>query len=461
MIGVEKKAVEELRGRLHGQVVGAGEKGYDEARRLYNAMIDKRPALVARCRDVADVAAAIRFGRERGLDLAIRGGGHNGAGLGSVDGGIVIDLRGLNGVRVDPGARTATVQGGALISELDAATHAHGLATPAGIISTTGVGGLTLGGGHGYLSRKHGLTIDNLLSAEVVRADGRTVTASEREHPDLFWALRGGGGNFGVVTSFTLRLHPVRNVLGGPTLWPLEAAGDLLRWYRDFQPTAPEDVYGFFAFLTVPPVAPFPPELHSKKMCAIIWCLTGPKAQADDVFASAFRVAKPALHGVQELPYPVLQGAFDALYPPGDQWYWRGDFVVEIPDAAIARNLDFAARLPTGQSTMHLYPLGGAVKRVAPEDTAFSYREANWSQVIVGVDRDPSRAEALRSWAVGYWEAVHPYSAGGAYVNFMMDEGLPRIRATYRGNYERLARVKAKYDPDNVFHVNQNVRPAA
>ncbi len=460
MLRVEQDVVKELRGRLNGEVVGPGDRGYDEARRVHNAMIDRRPAAVARCRDAADVVAAIRFGRDHRLDIAVRGGGHNGAGLGTVDAGIVIDLRGLNAVRVDPAARTATVQGGALLGELDRATHQHGLATPAGIISTTGVGGLTLGGGHGYLTRKLGLTIDNLLSAEVVLADGRTVTASEREHPDLYWALRGGGGNFGVVTSFTLRLHPVSTVLGGPTLWPLEAAGDVLRWYREVQPTAPEDVFGFFAFLTVPPAPPFPAELHLKKMCGIVWCFTGAKAQADEVLASAFRVAKPALHGVQEMPYPMLQGAFDGLYPPGDQWYWRGDFVVEIPDAAIAKHLEYAARLPSVQSTMHLYPLGGAVKRLGNADTAFSYREANWSQVIVGVDRDPARAADLRAWAVEYWEALHPHSAGGAYVNFMMDEGQPRIRATSRGNYDRLSRVKATYDPENVFHVNQNIRPA-
>jgi FAD/FMN-containing dehydrogenase len=459
--GLGETGVNELRAQLRGEVVTPEDQGYEEARRLYNAMIDRRPAVVARCTGVADVTAALQFARERGLDVAIRGGGHNGAGFGSVDQGLVVDLGGMREVRVDAGARTATVEGGALMADLDRAAHAFGLATPAGIISTTGVGGLTLGGGHGYLTRKHGLTIDNLLSAQVVLADGRVVTASEDEHPDLFWALRGGGGNFGVVTSFTLRLHPLTTIVGGPTLWPLEAAGDLLRWYREYLPAAPDDIYGFFAFLTVPPVAPFPASLHLKKMCGIVWCCTGSRAQADEAFAAASRVAKPALHGVQELPYPALQGAFDALYPSGDQWYWRGDFVVEIPDAAIARHLEFAARLPSMQSTMHLYPIDGAAHRVARSDTAFSHREANWSQVIVGVDRDPARAADLRAWTIAYWEALHPYSGGGAYVNFMMDEGQERVRASYRENYDRLARVKAAYDPENLFHVNQNVRPAA
>jgi FAD/FMN-containing dehydrogenase len=458
-IGLETTLVEEFRRNLRGELFAPEGRGYEEARRLYNAMFDKRPALVARCADVADVIAAVKFGRARHLDIAIRGGGHNGAGLASVEGGLVIDLRAMKGIRVDPGARTATAQGGALAGDLDHATHAFGLATPTGIISTTGIGGLTLGGGHGYLTRKHGLTIDNLLSADVVLADGTFVTASESQHEDLFWALRGGGGNFGVVTSLTLRLHPLETVVAGPTLWPLEAAGDVLRWYREFQLQAPEDVYGFFAFLTVPPVAPFPQPLHLKKMCGIVWCYTGPKEQAADVFAPALRVAPPSLHGVHEMPYPMLQGAFDALYPAGDQWYWRGDFVKEIPDEAIARHVEFAARLPTMQSAMHLYPIDGAVHRVGKGETPFSYRDANWSQVIVGVDHDPARRDALRSWAIDYWEAVHPYSAGGAYVNFMMDEGEERVRATYRDSYGRLSRIKAKYDPDNVFHVNQNIRP--
>jgi FAD/FMN-containing dehydrogenase len=459
-IGLEKAMVDGFRSSLRGEVLAPGECGYEQARQLYNAAFDKHPALIARCASVEDVVAAVKLGRGRRLDIAIRGGGHNGAGLASVDGGLVIDLRGMKAIRVDPGARTVTVQGGALWRDLDQATHAFGLATPAGIISTTGVGGLTLGGGHGYLTRKHGLTVDNLISADVVLADGSFVTASESEHEDLFWALRGGGGNFGVVTSFTLRLHPVTTVVAGPTLWPLDAAGDVLRWYREFQPAASEDVFGFFAFLTVPPVAPFPAQLHLKKMCGIVWCYTGPKEQASDAFAPALRVAKPALHGVQEMPYPVLQGAFDGLYPPGDQWYWRGDFVKEIPDAAIARHVEFAARLPTMQSTMHLYPIDGAAHRVGKDETPFSHRDANWSQVIVGVDHDPARADALRSWAVEYWEALHPYSAGGAYVNFMMDEGQERIRASYRDNYARLARVKSQYDPENLFHVNQNIKPA-
>ncbi|HEX5416315.1 MAG TPA: FAD-binding oxidoreductase [Chloroflexota bacterium] len=459
MAVVNEQALSRLRGAFQGEIIQSGDPEYETARRVYNAMIDKRPATVARCRDVADVVAAVNFGRESRQAVAIRGGGHNGAGFGTVDGGLVIDLSRMNGVRVDPEARQATVQGGALLGDLDQAAHAFGLATPAGIISTTGVGGLTLGGGHGYLSRKYGLTVDNLVSAQVVLADGRVVTASAESHPDLYWALRGGGGNFGVVTSFTLRLHPVSTIIGGPTFWSLDDAEKVLRWYREWQPRASEDVSGFFAFVTVPPVPPFPEQLHLRKVCGMIWCYTGPADQATRAFAPALDAATPLLHGVHEMPYPMLQRAFDGLYPPGDQWYWRGDFFKTIPDGAISRHLEFVEKMPLGQSTMHLYPVDGAVHRVGPNDTPFNYRDANWSMVIAGVDRDPANAAKIRSWAVDYWEALHPYSAGGAYVNFMMDEGQERVQATYRDNYARLARIKAAFDPDNLFRVNQNIKP--
>ena len=458
---LEGAKAQDLLSSFRGRVVTPADESYDSERAVYNAMIDRRPAMIARCRDVADVIAAVKFARANGLDMAVRGGGHSGGGLGVVEGGVVLDLSDMRGVLVDPDRRLATVQAGALLGDLDHAAHAFGLATPAGIISTTGIGGLTLGGGHGYLSRKYGLTIDNLVSARVVLADATVVTASEARHGDLFWALRGGGGNFGVVTSFTFRLHPVSTVIGGPTLWPLAAADDVLRWYREFLPRAPEDVYGFFAFVTVPAAPPFPERLHGQKMCGVIWCCLGSPDEAEALLGSVRDPAEPALHGVHRVPYPALQQAFDALYPRGHQWYWRGDFIKEIPDAAIARHLEFARQMPTAQSTMHLYPIDGAVQRVGPRDTAFSYRDANWSMVMVGVDPDPHQADRLRRWTVDYWEALHPYSLGGAYVNFIMDEGQERVHTTYRGNYRRLTRIKAKYDRDNVFHVNQNIPPAA
>ncbi|MGI8574664.1 MAG: FAD-binding oxidoreductase [Egibacteraceae bacterium] len=448
-------------GWFRGPVLSIDHTEYDATRALYNAMIDRRPGLIARCVDEADVQAVVRTAAESGADLAVRSGGHNGAGLGSVDGGIVADLSLMRGIRVDGDAGTVRVQPGATWGDVDHATHAFGKAVPSGIISTTGVGGLTLGGGLGHLTRRDGLTIDNLLSADVVLADGSRVTADEEQHSDLFWALRGGGGNFGVVTSFSFRLNPVDTVVGGPTLWTLDQAPEVLAWYRDFIPTAPRNLNGFFAFLTVPPAPPFPPSLHLEKMCGVVWCYTGDPEDADDVFEPVRQMGPPALYGIHPMPYPMLQGAFDGLYPPGHQWYWRADFVREIPDDAIARHAEFAAQLPTMQSTMHLYPIDGAAADVPADATAWNYRDANWSMVMAGVDPDPASAGALRDWAVGYWEALHSFSAGGAYVNFLGEgEGADRVRATYGDNYDRLAQVKAAYDPTNLFHINQNIPPA-
>jgi FAD/FMN-containing dehydrogenase len=448
-----------LRSRLRGRVLDGEDPDYDEVRALYNAMIDKRPRVIAQCADAADVAETVRFARESGLDLAVRGGGHNGPGLGSVDDGVLLDLSAMRGVIVDPDARTARVLGGSLVGDVDHATAAYGLAAPFGIISTTGVGGLTLGGGLGNLTRKLGLSIDNVLSCDVVLADGSFVHANENEHQDLFWALRGGGGNFGVVTAFTFRLSSVPSIVGGPTLWTLDRAPEILRWYRDFLPNAPEDLGGWFAFLTVPPVAPFPEELQLQKVCGVVWCYGGPAEGADEAFRPV-RELRPDLDGLMTMPVSALNAAFDPLYPAGDQWYWRADFFDRLADAAIEAHVEFAHRLPTPQSTMHLYPVDGAASRVPADATAWAYRGAKWGQVMVGVDRDPARADELKEWTIAYWEALHPHSMGGAYVNMMMEEGDERIRATYGGNYDRLAQVKRKYDPDNVFHVNQNIAPA-
>jgi FAD/FMN-containing dehydrogenase len=453
-------AAGELRAALRGEVIAAGDPGYDDARAVYNAMIDKRPALIARCADVADVIAAVDVGRRHDLDLAVRCGGHNGAGLGLVDHGLVIDLSPMRGVRIDPHARTAQVAGGAQLGDLDHAAHAFGLATPAGIMSTTGVGGLTLGGGHGYLTRKHGLTIDNLIEADVVLADGSLVRASESENDDLFWALRGGGGNFGVVTSFTYRLHPVHTVGVGMTVWPIERTPEVMRWYREFMPQADRDLYGFFAVLAVPPGPPFPEELHERRMCGVVWCYLGDLDGLDGALGVVREPAPPAFHFTTPMPYPMLQGMFDELIPTGLQWYWRGDFFDRITDGAIAAHLEHGSGIPTPLSTMHLYPVDGAAHDVGQADTAWSYRDAVWSGVIGGIDPDPANADAIREWCVSYWEALHPHSMGGAYVNFMMEEGQERVRATYRGNHDRLAAVKARYDPDNLFHVNQNIAPA-
>jgi hypothetical protein len=459
--GIDLSGIEELTARLNGTVIRPGDANYDEARALHNAMIDKQPALIVRVADVDDVVAAVNYGREHGLDIAIRGGGHNGAGLASVDDGLVIDLSAMNGVEVDADNLTVKIGGGALLGDVDAATNAHGLATPAGIIASTGAGGLMLGGGIGHLSRGLGLSIDNILAAQVVLADGSVVDANENENPDLYWAIRGGGGNFGVVTSITARLHPVDTVVAGPMFWSLDNTPELLRWYREFILNAPEELGGFFAFLSVPPAPPFPEELHLQKVAAVIWCWTGDPEQADEVFAEARLQPGLLMDGVQPMPLPAIQSAFDPIFPPGEQWYWRADFVEEIPDEAIAIHARFGAALPTMKSTMHLYPIDGAVHDVGSADTAWGYRNATWGSVFAGVDPDPANAELVSRWSIDYFEALHPYSAGGAYVNMMMDEGQDRVRAAYGDNYDRLARIKAAYDPENLFRVNQNVRPAA
>ena len=457
---VPELVASELADTFRGTITGPSDPGYDDARAVYNGMIDRRPGLIARCADVADVITAVNAARRHDLLVAVRGGGHNAGGLGVCDGGLVIDLSAMRGIHVDPILRTVRVEGGCTWGDVDHATHAFGLAVPSGIISTTGVGGLTLGGGLGHLSRRHGLTIDSLLAADVVLADGTLVTASEEQNPELFWALRGGGGNFGVVTSFVFRAHPVAEIIGGPTLWTMDRAAEVLRFYDEFMKTAPRDLNGFFAFLTVPPAPPFPEELHLKKMCGVVWCYTGPPEEADAIFAPIAEFGPPALHGVQAMPFPALQSAFDALYPRGHQWYWKADFVDELSDEAIERHVRHGAALPTLQSTMHLYPIDGAAGDPAPDATAFRYRGSRYGMVIVGVDPDPGLKPELVSWARAYWEAVHPYSAGGAYVNMMMhDEGEDRVRASYGDNYDRLVAAKRRYDPDNRFRVNQNISP--
>jgi FAD/FMN-containing dehydrogenase len=453
-------SLELLQSQFRGELIGPQDAAYDSARRVYNAMIDKHPRLIARCTDVADVMAAVAYGNQAGLLTAIRSGGHNGGGLGVCEGGLVIDLSRMKGIRVDPDARAVRVAPGAVWGEVDHATHAFGLAVPSGFVSTTGVGGLTLGGGIGNLTRPYGLTIDNLLAVDVVLADGSFVQANAEENADLFWAIRGGGGNFGVVTSFVFQAHPVRNVFAGPTLWPTEQASEVMHAFRDFLRQAPPEVSGFFAFLTVPPAPMFPVELHNRKVCGVVWCCTAPPKTAERLIAPMRAVGKPVLDQVGPMPFPVLQSLFDPLYPSGLQWYWRADFMNDLSDDAIAAYARQSTELPTPLSTVHIYPIDGAAHRIASDETAFSYRDANWAEVIVGVDPDPANAETVTEWCKGYFDALHPYSAGGAYVNFMMEEGADRVRASFRDNFDRLGVVKRRYDPNNFFRVNQNIRPA-
>ncbi len=456
--------LDDLRPLLRGEVVTPDDPDYDEARAVYNAMVDRRPAVLVRCRDAADVVACVRFAVSNGVEISIRGGGHNAGGLGVWDDALVVDLSQMRSVSVDPEAGMVRVDGGCVWADVDHATVAFGLATPSGFIASTGVGGLALGGGIGYLTRRYGLTVDNLVSADVVLADGTLVVADESHHSDLFWALRGGGGNFGVVTSFTFRCHPIGEggtIIGGPVLYDIGDTDEVMRWYRELLPSLPEELSGWIGLLTIPPAPPFPEELWGRKACGIVWCYTGPHDRADEVLAPVREFGSPLVVGMHDMPFTALQSAFDALYPAGLQWYWRADFFNEITDGAIDVHASYGERLPTGHSTMHLYPIDGAASRVADDATPFAYRDGGWAGVIVGVDPDPANAEAITSWTKSYWDELHQHSAGGAYVNFLMDdEGTDRVRASYKGNYDRLAQVKTTYDPGNVFHINQNIAPA-
>jgi FAD/FMN-containing dehydrogenase len=455
-------AYDELAGTIRGDLITPADPAYDQARAVYNGMIDRHPAAIARVRDTADVISCVRFARARGIPIAVRGGGHNAAGLGIWDDALVIDLSMLRSTTVDPAGHTVRVDAGCTWGDVDHATVAFGMATPSGFLSTTGVAGLTLGGGIGYLTRRFGLTVDNLLAADVVLADGTFVTASADAYPDLFWALRGGGGNFGIVTSFTFRCHDIGEhgtIIGGPVLYDLADAPQVMRWYRELVPSLPEELSGWIALLTIPPAPPFPEHLHGRKACGIVWCYTGPHEAADKVLEPVRTFGTPLLDGLQPMPFTVLQSAFDALYPPGLQWYWKTDFFNDISDAAIDVHAKYGAQLPTGHSTMHLYPMDGAASRVPHDATAFAHRDGGFTGVIVGVDPDPANAGLITRWAQQYWQELHPSSAGGGYVNFLMDEGQDQVRASYRGNYDRLVRVKNRYDPDNIFRINQNIQP--
>jgi len=455
---LDSSIVQTFSSQLRGEIVMPTDANYNETRKVYNGMINKHPGMFAMCVDVADVMASVNFGRENNVLVAVRGGGHNGGGLGLCDEGLVIDLSGIKFVRVDTSNNTVRVGGGNLWGEVDHATHPFGLAVPAGIISTTGVGGLTLGGGVGHLSRKYGLTIDNLLEADMVLADGSFVTVNKDQNTDLFWAIRGGGGNFGIVTSFKFQAHPVKTVFGGPTLWPIEKTEEIMQWYHEFINNAPDELNGFIATMIIPG-APFPEHLHNKQFCGIVWCYTGDMNKAAQAF-KPISAMNPLFEHVGEMPYPSIQTLFDGLLPHGLQWYWRADFFKELGPEVSAQHLKFGSNIPTPLSQMHLYPISGAASRVGPEETPWAYRDAKYAGVIVGVSPEPEDANKITKWCKDYWEALHPYSSGGAYSNFMMDEGQERVKASYKQNYHRLAKIKSNYDPKNLFSVNQNIKPA-
>ena len=454
-------SIDALGTQVSGEVITPSDDGYEEARKVYNGMIDKRPAAVVRCRGTADVAAVIGLARSEGLDLSVRGGAHSAPGFGTNDGGLVIDLSPLQDVVVAPDTQTARAGGGCTWAGFNDATHQHGLATTGGIIGSTGIGGLTLGGGIGYLSRKYGLSCDNLVSAEVVTADGQVLTASESENSDLFWALRGGGGNFGVVTTFEYQLHPVAEIYGGPIAYPVDRADEVLRFYREYIDEAPEELGGFIGFHVAPPLPFLPEDWHFKNVCLAVLCWAGPVEQGEQMIKPFLDVVEPVGSHVGPMPYPALNTAFDALLPAGLQHYWKSSFARELSDDAIAVHKKYGAQVPALQFAVHLYPLNGAVQRVGADETAFAYRDVNFSPVIAGMWEDPADNEQNIAWVRSYFEALEPYSAEGGYVNFMDDDDQTRVRDNYRGDYERLAAIKAEYDPTNLFHLNQNIQPAA
>ena len=449
-----------LRDQVRGEVFTDGDEGYEEARSVYNAMIDKRPAVVIGAVDDADVIAGVRYAAESGLDLSIRGGGHSVPGFGTNDDGVVIDLGAMKGIRVDPEARTVRAQGGATWGDLDHATHPFGLATTGGIISTTGIAGLTLGGGIGYLTRGLGLSVDNLISADVVTANGKLIHASDEENADLFWAVRGGGGNFGVLTNLEYRLHPVDMIYGGPMFFEVDSARDVLNLYREFIADAPEQFGGFFGWQIAPPLPFIPEDRHGDTFCMIVSCWTGPLDDAEGVLKPFRDVAPVVAEQVGPAPYPALNSAFDDLLPPGLQHYWKANYAVDITDEAIDVHLEHGPKVPTMQSTVHLYPINGACHRVASDATAFGHRDASFAPVIAGMWEDPADNEANTAWVRDYAAALAPHSKEGGYINFMAGDDQGRAAANYGANYDRLVDVKLEYDPDNLFHMNQNITPA-
>jgi FAD/FMN-containing dehydrogenase len=452
--------IERLRERVRGRVITAQDAGYDEARRVYNAMIDRRPLVIVRCADAGDAMATVDFARENDLALSVRGGSHSVPGYGTNDGGVVLDLSSMRGVRVDPRARTARAEGGCTWGDFNHATYAFGLATTGGIISTTGIGGLTLGGGIGYLNRSCGLTIDNLISADVVTADGRFLVASEKEHEDLFWALRGGGGNFGVVTSFEYRLHPVENIFGAIIFYPLDRARDVLEFYRDHIKEAPEELGCYPAFQITPPLPFIPESEQGTPHCAMVACWSGPLEEGERALRPIRTAAPTVAELVAPMPYPMLNSALDALVPRGLQHYWKTAFATELTDGAIAAHLEHAPGLPAVNSTVHIYPINGACHRVPADATAFAGRDMTFATVMAGMWPDPARNQENVAWVRDYYEALRPHSSSAGYVNFMAEDDRAHVRDDFRDHYTRLALIKKTYDPGNLFRLNQNIEPA-
>jgi FAD/FMN-containing dehydrogenase len=455
-------AINDLRGHLRGQLLQPGDPAYDTTRAIWNGMIDRRPALIVSCAGVADVIAAVHFARLHDMVVSVRGGGHNVAGNAVSDGGLMIDLSGMKSVRVDPARQTARAEPGLTWGELDHETHAFGLATPGGIQSTTGIAGFTLGGGIGWLTRAYGLTCDNLLSVDIVTAEGELLRACETENADLFWGIRGGGGNFGIVTSFEFRLHAVRDVLGGMLVHRLEEARELLQFYRDYVQSAPDEL-GMILFFVTLPVAPWVPErLHGVRAIAVGVCYAGDLAEGERAVKPLREFGSPEIDLVRVMPYTELQTMTDAANPPGQHNYWKAEYIAELPDQAIQTLIDYAAMAPTPLSKCLFTLLGGAMARVRDEETAFGHRRHPFICNIMSMCPDRASSETGITWARRFWSAMQPFSGGGVYVNFLGNEGEERVRAAYPPQtYERLVALKNTYDPTNFFRLNQNIKPNA
>ncbi|BCW51447.1 FAD-binding oxidoreductase [Arthrobacter sp. StoSoilB13] len=453
-------ALDGLRDQLRGQLITPEDPEYDSARAVFNAMVDKRPAGIVRVAQVADVIAGVNFARENSMPLAIRGGGHSAPGFGTADDALVLDFVNRTGVRVDPETATARAEGGTTWADFNHATHAFGLATTGGIVGSTGVAGLTLGGGIGYLARKYGLSCDNLVSADVVTADGKFLVASEDQNEDLFWALRGGGGNFGVVTSFEFKLHPVDMVHAGVILYGAEHTDTVARFYRDYIANAPEEFGAFLGFHQGPPVPFLPEEWHGKPVCVVVGMWTGDLGEGEARWQPFLDAAPVAGSLVAPMPYPALNVAFDALNQKGMQGYWKANFLPELNDGAIQAHAEHGATVTSVNTAVHIYPIDGAVSRVGVHDTAFAHRDMKFAPVIAAQWMEPTDNEANIAWARGYAAALAPHSALGGYINFMDAEDQNRVTDNYGPNWDRLVQVKSKYDPGNLFHVNQNIKPA-
>ncbi len=461
-VEISPEVVDKLKREIRGALLTLGDPGYDDARSVWNAMIDRRPALIVRCAGAADVLAAVRFARDYGLLLAVKGGGHNIAGSAVCDGGLMLDLSPMRSVHVDPWNRTARVEPGAILADLDREAQAFGLATSLGINSTTGVAGLTLGGGFGWLSRSFGHTIDNLLAADVVTAAGQLVRASTEENADLFWGLRGGGGNLGIVTSFTLQLHPLGpTVLAGLIVYPFDQAPELLRRYRAFVATAPDALTVWTVLRKAPPLPFLPADVHGKEVVVFALLYAGDVAEGERLIAPLRTFATPVGEHVGPLPFCAWQAAFDPLLTPGARNYWKSHDFAELSDAAIDLMVDYARRLPSPECEIFIAHLDGAAGRVATEAMAFPHRDATFVLNVHGRWRNTDDDEGCIGWARRFFAAMAPHATGGVYVNFMTDDEQDRVRAAYGANYDRLAALKAKYDPDNLFQVNLNVKPAA